>query len=46
MLNEEAEKEEKEWLRAASVNPAFDFLNDLEENVYTVADGKPFCVEG
>jgi hypothetical protein len=32
--------EEIEWLRAASNNPAFDFLNDSEEDIYTTEDGK------
>jgi len=32
--------EETEWLRAASNNPAFDFLNDSEEDIYTLEDGK------
>ena len=34
--------DEKEWLRAAAHNPAFDFLKEPEEDVYTLADGKPF----
>ena len=36
------ENDESEWLSAVSVNPAFDFLNDEQENIYTVNDGKPF----
>ena len=32
---------ENEWLRAARQNEAFDFLNDAEEDIYTLADGKP-----
>jgi len=31
---------ESEWLRAASKNEAFAFLNDAEEDIYTLADGK------
>jgi hypothetical protein len=34
--------DEYEWLKAAARNPAFDFLNDPEEDIYTLADGKPF----
>ena len=34
--------EEQEWLRAASMNPAFDFLGEPEEDVYTPTDGTPF----
>ena len=32
---------ENEWLQAASKNEAFDFLNDPEENIYSLTDGKP-----
>jgi hypothetical protein len=32
---------EKEWLKSASDNDAFDFLNDESEDIYTLADGKP-----
>lgn len=42
LLPEEADIDEKEWLRSASVNPAFDFLRETEEDIYTLADGKPF----
>lgn len=34
--------DEREWLQAAATNPAFDFLKDPEEDIYTLADGKPF----
>jgi len=33
---------EEEWLRAAGTNPVFDILKDPEEDIYTLADGKPF----
>lgn len=33
--------DESLWLKAAAANPAFDFLNDPEEDIYTLADGKP-----
>ena len=33
---------EMEWLKAAAANSAFDFLNDVEENIYSLQDGKPF----
>ncbi|MBI3354355.1 MAG: hypothetical protein HY034_05660 [Nitrospirae bacterium] len=42
LLPEETEIGEKEWLRYASVNPAFDFLKEPEEDIYTLSDGKPF----
>jgi hypothetical protein len=34
--------EEQDWLRAASRSAAFEFLNDREEDIYTLFDGKPF----
>jgi hypothetical protein len=36
------EWDETEWLQAAAHNPAFDFLNDPEEDIYSLADGEPF----
>jgi hypothetical protein len=33
---------ESEWLTAAAVNPAFDFLKDSKEDIYTLTDGKTF----
>jgi hypothetical protein len=42
LLSEEVEIDEKEWLRSAGVNPAFDFLKEPEEDIYTLSDGKPF----
>ena len=36
------ETAEAEWIRAAARNPAFDFLNDPEEDIYSMADGTPF----
>jgi hypothetical protein len=34
--------DETEWLQSAADSPAFDFLNDPEEDVYSLADGVPF----
>lgn len=34
--------EDRQWLRAGASNSAFAFLADPEEDVYTLADGKPF----
>ncbi len=31
-----------EWLAELSSNPAFDFLDDEAEDIYTLQDGKPF----
>jgi hypothetical protein len=42
LLPEEADIDEKEWLRAAAANPTFEFLKEPEEDLYTLADGKPF----
>lgn len=33
---------ETEWLKASLSNPAFEYLRDPEEDIYTVNDGKPF----
>lgn len=38
----EEEGDEIEWLQAAARNPAFDYLNDTEEDIYSLADGAPF----
>jgi hypothetical protein len=42
LLPEEADINEMEWLQAAAANPAFDFLKEPEEDIYTLADGRPF----
>ena len=34
--------EEKLWMSSISKNPAFDFLNDPSEDVYSINDGEPF----
>ncbi|MDQ6786912.1 MAG: hypothetical protein M3033_08905 [Acidobacteriota bacterium] len=41
VLFSEEDYNESEWLRAASKNDAFDFLNDEAEDIYTLEDGKP-----
>lgn len=33
------ELDEREWLMAASKNPAFDYLKDSAEDIYTLTDG-------
>ncbi len=33
---------EREWLRTAATNPAFDFLDDPREDIYGPEDGRPF----
>lgn len=42
ILPADAEYDEKLWMAAARSNPAFEFLSDPAEDIYTVADGKPF----
>lgn len=37
-----AKLQELQWLKAVLGNPAFDFLLDPEEDIYTIDDGKPF----
>ena len=46
LITEETNMDEKKWLQAAASNPAFDFLKEPEEDIYTLADGKPFHDEG
>ncbi len=38
----EEDIDESEWLQAAAKNPAFDFLEDPAEDIYSITDGKPF----
>jgi hypothetical protein len=33
---------ESEWMHAAARNPAFEYLKDAAEDLYTVTDGEPF----
>jgi len=42
-LTEEMDEwNEIEWLKASLNNPVFDFLNDPEEDIYSLSDGKTF----
>ena len=34
--------EEKLWMDSISKNPAFDFLRDTVEDIYSLQDGEPF----
>jgi hypothetical protein len=36
------EWDEAEWLRSAARNPAFSYLKDPAEDIYSLNDGKPF----
>ncbi len=42
LITEPTDVDESEWLRNAVNNSAFDFLNEPEEDIYTLTDGKPF----
>ena len=48
LIPEEECKEisESEWLYAAATNTAFEFLKEPEEDIYTLADGRPFDDKG
>lgn len=35
------ELSETDWLEAAAHNPVFNFLQDPEQDIYSLADGKP-----
>ena len=37
--------DENVWLRAAARSPAFAYLGEPEEDIYSLSDGKPFCDE-
>jgi len=39
LLQDSANVEEAEWLRAGMTNSAFDFLNAPGEDIYTINDG-------
>lgn len=34
--------DEKIWMNSISSNPAFDFLKNSEEDIYSLNDGEPF----
>jgi len=42
ILMPDGEVDETEWLTAGATNPAFEFLSEPEEDIYTADDGKPF----
>lgn len=41
LFPESEDLNENEWLQAAAKNEAFVFLNDPEEEIYSLTDGKP-----
>ena len=42
LVPESGDIEENAWAKATATSPAFDFLKDAAEDIYTRADGKPF----
>ena len=46
LVPEEADISEAAWTKTAATSPAFDFLKDAAEDIYTAADGKPFHDQG
>ncbi|HVM47491.1 MAG TPA: hypothetical protein VMU04_05655 [Candidatus Acidoferrum sp.] len=46
LVPEETDVPEGAWTKAAASSPAFDFLKDAAEDIYTSADGKPFHDQG
>jgi hypothetical protein len=46
LMPSDADINEEEWLGAVARNPAFEFLRESAEDVYTVRDGKPFNDQG
>lgn len=45
VLFDEDDFSEKDWLKAASGDDVFDFLNDESEDIYSLEDGKPLTNE-
>lgn len=46
VLVSDEDPEDAEWLQSAARDPAFDFLADSGEDVYTLDDGRPFDDQG
>jgi hypothetical protein len=46
LVPEESDISEGAWTKVAAASPSFDFLKDAAEDIYTVADGKPFHDKG
>ena len=42
LVPENGDLDEPAWLAAAASNPAFDFLKEPTEDIYSLTDGKPF----
>jgi len=44
-INKSKDIDEELWLKSISDNHAFDFLNEPDEDIYKLTDGKPFYYE-
>ena len=42
LLSEQEDLDDQTWLQAIQ-NPAFDFLKEPDEDIYTINDGKPIA---
>lgn len=43
LIDDNSDNDEEEiWIEAISSNPAFDFLMDNSEDIYSINDGEPF----
>ncbi|HEY2726608.1 MAG TPA: hypothetical protein VGI61_05515 [Parafilimonas sp.] len=45
VLAQEDDITDEEWIKFLSTNPAFDFLKEEAEDIYTIHDGKPYHSE-
>ncbi len=43
LLPEDDQISDETWLQAAAQNPVFDFLQDEEEDIYSLKDGQPLA---
>jgi hypothetical protein len=46
LVPEEADISETAWTKTVGTSPAFDFLKEAAEDIYTAADGRPFHDQG
>jgi len=42
LVDDSNDDDDKLWMKAVTSNPAFDFLNEPTENIYSLTDGEPF----
>jgi hypothetical protein len=42
LYSEEDEIDDSDWLASLNGNPSFAFLKNKKEDIYSLADGKPF----